>query len=129
MVINQDVSAPGPPPAGVNISSPTFSKRNVTTQVTVQDGDTIAIGAVVPLTGRYGAGGVQVKNGYELAVADINSAGGVDVGGTKRQLALTVLDDASDATPAVVERQFGYDLGRITWRRQAFPDREPPARS
>ena len=61
-------------------------------------GDTIAIGAVVPLTGRYAAGGTLVKNGYELAVADINSAGGVDVGGTKRQLALTVLDDASDAT-------------------------------
>jgi hypothetical protein len=26
--------------------------------------------------------------------------------------------DASDATPAVVERQFGYDLGRIDWRRE-----------
>jgi aminoglycoside phosphotransferase family enzyme/predicted kinase len=26
--------------------------------------------------------------------------------------------DASDATPAVVERQFGYDLGRITWQRR-----------
>lgn len=25
--------------------------------------------------------------------------------------------DASDATPAVVERQFGYDLGIISWRR------------
>ncbi|MCA0304423.1 MAG: AAA family ATPase [Proteobacteria bacterium] len=25
--------------------------------------------------------------------------------------------DASDATPAVVERQFGYDLGEITWKR------------
>jgi hypothetical protein len=25
--------------------------------------------------------------------------------------------DASDATPAVVERQFGYDLGKIGWRR------------
>lgn len=25
--------------------------------------------------------------------------------------------DASDATPAVVERQFGYDLGAMTWRR------------
>ena len=25
--------------------------------------------------------------------------------------------DASDATPAVVERQFGYDLGEISWRR------------
>jgi predicted kinase len=27
--------------------------------------------------------------------------------------------DASDATPAVVERQFGYELGRLTWRRQS----------
>ena len=27
--------------------------------------------------------------------------------------------DASDASPAVVERQFGYDLGTISWRRQA----------
>lgn len=25
--------------------------------------------------------------------------------------------DASDATPAIVERQFGYDLGTISWRR------------
>ncbi|RPI21408.1 MAG: hypothetical protein EHM70_25160, partial [Chloroflexota bacterium] len=37
--------------------------------------DSIEIGAVVPLTGRYGAGGEQVKNGYELAVDDINKAG------------------------------------------------------
>ena len=27
--------------------------------------------------------------------------------------------DASDATPAVVERQYGYELGRITWKRLA----------
>jgi aminoglycoside phosphotransferase family enzyme/predicted kinase len=26
--------------------------------------------------------------------------------------------DASDATPAVVERQFGYDLGQISWQRR-----------
>ncbi len=26
--------------------------------------------------------------------------------------------DASDATPAIVERQFGYDLGRIDWERR-----------
>jgi aminoglycoside phosphotransferase family enzyme/predicted kinase len=26
--------------------------------------------------------------------------------------------DASDATPGVVERQFGYDLGTITWKRR-----------
>jgi hypothetical protein len=35
--------------------------------------------------------------------------------------------DASDATPAVVERQFGYDLGRITWRRPGVADRGSPA--
>jgi uncharacterized protein len=38
--------------------------------------------------------------------------------------------DASDATPAVVERQFGYDLGRITWQRRHGPvDRGSPAPS
>src|SRR5262249_8223715 len=26
--------------------------------------------------------------------------------------------DASDATAAVIERQFGYDLGQITWQRR-----------
>ena len=26
--------------------------------------------------------------------------------------------DASDATPQVVERQYGYDLGVITWERR-----------
>ena len=32
------------------------------------------VGAVVPITGRYAAGGEQIKNGYELAVEDINTA-------------------------------------------------------
>ncbi len=64
-------------------------------------GATIKIGAVVPTTGRYAAGGELVKNGYELAIEDINKAGGVDVNGTKMQLELTVLDDESDATKTV----------------------------
>jgi branched-chain amino acid transport system substrate-binding protein len=58
----------------------------------------IPIGAVIPTTGRYAAGGTLVKNGYELAVEDINAAGGVDVGGEKFKLELLVLDDESDAT-------------------------------
>ncbi|HLF26326.1 MAG TPA: amino acid ABC transporter substrate-binding protein [Anaerolineae bacterium] len=61
----------------------------------------IKIGAVVPLTGRYAAGGEQIKNGYELAVEAINNAGGVSVGGTKIPLELIVLDDESDATKTV----------------------------
>jgi general secretion pathway protein D len=49
MIIGQEVSAPTPPPAGadVGIQSPSFSKRSVQTQVTVQDGDTIAIGGII----------------------------------------------------------------------------------
>lgn len=62
---------------------------------------TIKIGAVVPLTGRYGAGGDQVRNGYTLAVDDINAQGGVEVLGKKIPLELTVLDDESDPTKTV----------------------------
>ncbi|HEX9838007.1 MAG TPA: amino acid ABC transporter substrate-binding protein [Anaerolineales bacterium] len=62
---------------------------------------TIKVGAVVPLTGPFAAGGAQVKNGYELAVEDINNAGGVDVGGTMIPLELIMLDDESDPTKTV----------------------------
>src|SRR5256886_13151876 len=37
---------------------------------------TIKLGAVVPLTGRYGSGRAQVRSGYEIAVEQINAAGG-----------------------------------------------------
>jgi general secretion pathway protein D len=47
LTINQEVSAPIPPPASSAIQSPSFSKRTVQTQVTVQDGDTIAIGGII----------------------------------------------------------------------------------
>ncbi|HKX16926.1 MAG TPA: amino acid ABC transporter substrate-binding protein [bacterium] len=59
------------------------------------------IGSVIPLTGRYGGGGAQVRAGYELAVDDINRAGGVLVGGQHVQLQLSVLDDESDPTKTV----------------------------
>ncbi len=62
---------------------------------------TVKVGAVVPLTGRYGAGGAQVRAGYEIAVEHINAAGGVTVGGKKMPLELVLLDDESDATKTV----------------------------
>src|SRR5438132_13584371 len=61
----------------------------------------VKIGAVVPLTGRYGPGGAQVRAGYEIAVEQINAAGGVSVGGKKTPLELVLLDDESDATKTV----------------------------
>lgn len=65
------------------------------------ESQTIKVGAVVPLTGRYAALGGQVKAGYELAVQHINAAGGVSVGGKKMQIELTMLDDESDPTKTV----------------------------
>jgi branched-chain amino acid transport system substrate-binding protein len=61
----------------------------------------VKLGAVVPLTGRYGPGGAQVRAGYEIAVELINAAGGVTVAGKKVPLELVLLDDESDATKTV----------------------------
>ncbi len=44
--IQQEVSAPQAPSAGV-IQSPSIQKRSVATQVTVQDGETIALGGII----------------------------------------------------------------------------------
>src|SRR3989442_5418784 len=62
---------------------------------------TIKVGAVVPLTGRYGGLGAKVRAGYEIAVEHVNAAGGVSVGGKKMPLELVLLDDESDATKTV----------------------------
>jgi general secretion pathway protein D len=45
--IAQEVSAPVAPSANSAIQSPSFSTRTVSTQVTVQDGDTVAIGGII----------------------------------------------------------------------------------
>lgn len=65
--------------------------------------ETIKLGAVVPLTGRYASLGAQVKLGYEFAVEDINKAGGVEVKqyGKKIPLELKLLDDESDPSKTV----------------------------
>src|SRR5581483_11205416 len=69
---------------------------------------TIKIGAVVPLTGRYAAGGVQIQDGYQLGVDDINAAGGVVVNCQRMKLELTILDDASDAKNTVQQMETLY---------------------
>jgi general secretion pathway protein D len=46
MVINQQVSDPTPTTSS-NIQSPSFANKSIQTQLTVQDGDTIAIGGII----------------------------------------------------------------------------------
>jgi len=60
--------------------------------------DVIVLGAAVSLTGKYALNGTNTKNGYELAVREINDNGGVKIGGRSYQLKVRYYDDES--TPA-----------------------------
>jgi len=60
-------------------------------------GDTIKIGVVAELTGDIPAVGASCKNAAELAVKEVNDAGGLEVGGKKYQIELFVEDNAGKA--------------------------------
>ncbi len=60
-------------------------------------GDTLKVGGIGELTGDIPAVGASFKNGAEMAVADINAAGGLDVGGKKYQVELVLEDNAGKA--------------------------------
>ncbi len=63
----------------------------------------IVIATAGPMTGQYASFGAQMKAGAEMAVADINAAGGVN----GEQLKLEIGDDACDPKQAVaVANQF-----------------------
>lgn len=92
-------------------------------------GQTIKVGAVVPLTGRYAALGGQVKTGYEIGVQQINAAGGVTVGGKKLQIELTLLDDESDPTKTVARLETLASQGVVAYLGGAGSDLHAAASS
>jgi len=55
--VNQEVSSPQAPGTGA-IQSPSFSQRTISTQVTVEDGDMIAIGGIISETRGDSSSGV-----------------------------------------------------------------------
>lgn len=60
---------------------------------TVEGAETFLIGGIGPLTGGAASYGISVKQGAEIAINEINAAGGVTVGDTTYQLALAFEDD------------------------------------
>ena len=71
----------------------------------------IKVGVVLPITGREGKPGQYQKEGIELAMKQINSAGGVQVGNKKLQLKEVFYDDGSDSAKSaqLVERAITSD--------------------
>jgi branched-chain amino acid transport system substrate-binding protein len=90
---------------------------------------TVKVGAVVPLTGRYAALGAQVRAGYEIAVQQINAAGGVTVGGKKMPIELTLLDDESDPTKTVARLETLATQGVVAYLGGAGSDLHAAAAS
>lgn len=57
----------------------------------------IKVGVIAELTGDIPAVGASCKNAAELAVKEINDAGGIDIGGTKYTVELFIEDNAGKA--------------------------------
>ncbi len=65
MIIDQSVTSPqatSPANSGSSIDSPSFSQRAISTQVTVQDGDTVAIGGIIQENNLFSHGGIPGLN-------------------------------------------------------------------
>src|SRR5689334_10573615 len=126
VVFSLFLAACGGKPAG---APPTGSTSGDSTASSTE----IKIGTVLPLTGAFAASGKYFQQGYEMAIQEANSAGGVDVGGKKLQASLSVLDDGSNATTSrsLVERLVtqdkvnvllgGYDT-TLVQAQEAVPD-------
>jgi branched-chain amino acid transport system substrate-binding protein len=65
------------------------------------DRNEIVIGSTLPLTGSEARIGGFYKEGYDLAVEQVNKDGGLQVGPKKLPVKLTILDDTSTQATAV----------------------------
>jgi hypothetical protein len=75
VVLSMLLASCGPTPTPV-VTEPPVTEEVVTYPPAPEF---IEIGASIPLTGKFGSLGSQVKVGYDYAIADINAAGGVFV--------------------------------------------------
>ena len=71
-----------------------------TAQAAAPSGNEILIGATLPLTGGESRIGGFYKEGYDLAFEEATKNGGIEVGGKKMQVRLTLLDDTSTQATA-----------------------------
>lgn len=62
------------------------------------EGDTIILGSIISLTGKFYRMGIHVKHGYDLTVEKINRSGGIEVGDKSYKMKVIYYDDKS--TPA-----------------------------
>lgn len=69
--------------------------------VSAQEAETLKIGALVTLSGAGASWGQGMKNAAEIAAAQVNEAGGLEVGGKKYKVSVVAYDDKYQANEAV----------------------------
>ena len=84
--------------------------------------DSIVIGCTVALTGRFASNGVEVKDGYEIAVQHINQDGGIFVKefGKKIPIKLIIYDDESEPMKAAARYEKMYSEDKVVAYLGAF---------
>ena len=75
------------------------------------DASVVVIGGSGPLTGDYSTYGISVKQGAEIAIEEINAAGGVKVGDTTYTLALNFADDEASEDKVITAYNALMDEG------------------
>ena len=76
---------------------------------------TVKIGCAIPLTGPWGAGGRWIRQGYELAIKEINDGGGVYINQFKKKLPLelVMLDSESDPVKSASRMDKLYSVDKV----------------
>lgn len=95
--------------SGGDVEQPSDSESN--TEDSAEGSDTFLIGGIGPLTGGAASYGNSVKQGAEIAIAEINEAGGVKVGDASYTLALDFQDDESSEDKAITAYNSLMDKG------------------
>ena len=72
------------------------------------------IGALGPLTGDAASYGISVKNGAQIAIDEINAAGGVKVGNSTYKLEMNFADDEASPDKALTAYNTVMDWGAQT---------------
>ena len=93
------------------------------TQKLIQEKEPIKLGSILILSGQGASWGTAAKNGIDMAIKDINTAGGIN----GRKLTIDHQDDQSDAKKAITAFDYLVNVKNIkiiigtTWSHTGLP--------
>jgi general secretion pathway protein D len=120
MVINQDVSAPTAAPSGVSVpsGSPSVSHRAVQTQITLRDGDTIAIGGIILEDDTSSSSGIPLLHRIPVIGAAFSSDKKISKGRTELVIFITphIIYDTNQLVEASDQLKAGFKRLRKLYR-------------